>query len=189
MASNMSCSSSKISRSFQRPSTKVTVVHASQSRVVKEFRKNVNKALLTSIPALLTAGIAKADQVQGSSLDFSALSLEGLKYPDVSAATSAVSSVATSAGTDLSELFSDPTVLIGAAALIGIPLIGAIVVKLTGSGGPSLKVSPTEKVLKALDEIPSAVLLDIRTAAEVKQQGVPSLKQKKKYLALPFLKV
>ena len=153
-------------------------------------------ALLALVPAAWAEDLDEAGQQAVESLR-SPYQFSGPKeaYPG----TEAVKSAADAAGISLPDvqlpslpsgladsLLDNPLLVVGGLALLAIPLIA---IGLTGSGSKVKGVSAA----KALDELannPSAVIIDLRSKADVKEEGSPDLRSVKARLtSLPFTKV
>ena len=153
-------------------------------------------ALLALVPAAWAEDLDEAGQQAVESLR-SPYQFSGPKavYPGTEAAKSA----ADAAGISLPDvqlpslpsgladsLLDNPLLVVGGLALLAIPLIA---IGLTGSGSKVKGVSAA----KALDELannPSAVIIDLRNKADVKEEGSPDLRSVKARLnSLPFTKV
>ena len=108
---------------------------------------------------------------------------EGLSLPEIT-----LPSVDASAVSDATSLFADNPFLIGGlAALVAIPVGVTALVKSNSGSGTGLKPTSVAKTIQALEEDPRVVLVDIRSRAEIKEQGAPNLKSIKRTAAtLPY---
>ena len=160
-------------------------------------------ALLALVPAAWAEDLDEAGQQAVESLR-SPYQFSGPKavYPGTEAAKSvadAAGSAADAAGISLPDvqlpslpnglsdsLLDNPLLVVGGLALLAIPLIA---IGLTGSGSKVKGVSAA-KALDALANNPSAVIIDLRSKADVKEEGSPDLRSVKARLtSLPFTKV
>ena len=155
----------------QAKASQASNVKASSARpsTLKALPKQAVKAA-----AVLLANAGAASMAFADSLDLPEISL-----PDVDV----------SAASDVASLFSDNPVLIGGgAALIAIPL--GVTALLKRNSGAGVKTTSVARTLQALEEDPRVVLVDIRSRAEIKQQGSPDLRSiKRSATVLPFTNV
>lgn len=88
----------------------------------------------------------------------------------------------------VSVLQANPILLLGGVAIIAIPVL--LAQGLFPAAGPKAKITRAEKALEALSAEPRTLLVDIRSAADVKAEGSPVLgKVLGKSLAAPYTKV
>jgi chitinase domain-containing protein 1 len=152
----------------QAKASQASNVKASSTKpsILKALPKQAGKAA-----AVLLANAGAASMAFADSLDLPEITLPVV---DASAASDAVS------------IFSDNPVLIGGgAALIAIPL--AVTALLRGNSSAGVKTTSVARTIQALEEDPRVVLVDIRSRAEIKQQGSPDLRSiKRTATVLPF---
>lgn len=134
--------------------------------ILKALPKQAGKAA-----AVLLANAGAASMAFADSLDLPEITLPVV---DAAAASDAVS------------LFSDNPVLIGGGvALIAIPL--GVTALLRSNSSAAVKTTSVARTIQALEEDPRVVLVDIRSRAEIKQQGSPDLRSiKRSATVLPF---
>jgi hypothetical protein len=84
----------------------------------------------------------------------------------------------------------DPLLLAGGAAVVAVPL-GLIALLGGGDKAPKAKAVPAEVALQALQADETCLLLDIRSKAQAKAEGTPSLKgvSRRGPIAVPFTSV
>jgi chitinase domain-containing protein 1 len=111
-----------------------------------------------------------------------------LKYPDFTS-TPSVSAPNVQIPDDVSQLIaSNPALLFGGVALLAVPLIA---IGLSGSGaGGKVKSVSAKQAFQQLSGDEPIVFVDIRSKAEIKEQGTPDLRSTgKKGTSLPYTKV
>jgi len=149
-------------------------VQASSAKpsILKALPKQAGKSLSVLLANAGAASIAFAD-----SLDLPEITLP---LDDA---------IAASAGSDVASIFSDNPVLIGAgAALIAIPL--GVFALLRSNSPAGVKPTSVARTIQALEEDPRVALIDVRSRAEIKQQGSPDLRSiKRSATVLPFTNV
>lgn len=152
----------------QAKASQASNVKASSAKpsILKALPKQAGKAA-----AVLLANAGAASMAFADSLDLPEITL-----PVVDA----------SAASDVASLFSDNPVLIGGgAALIAIPL--GVTALLRGNSSAGVKTTSVARTIQALEEDPRVVLVDVRSRAEIKQQGSPDLRSiKRSATVLPF---
>jgi chitinase domain-containing protein 1 len=152
----------------QAKASQASNVHASsvKTSILKALPKQAGKAA-----AVLLANAGAASMAFADSLDLPEVTL-----PVVDA----------SAASDVASLFSDNPVLIGGgAALIAIPL--GVTALLRSNSPAGVKPTSVARTIQALEEDPRVVLVDVRSRAEIKQQGSPDLRSvKRSATVLPY---
>lgn len=90
-------------------------------------------------------------------------------------------------GNGLLDIVSDNPILVGGiVALLAVPL-GINAILQIGSDGAGLKPTSPEKALEALEGDSRVILIDIRSRAEVKEQGSPDLRAvKRSAVSVPY---
>lgn len=145
---------------------------AKDSNVVQKSRSMVQSmtgALLSQTLAVKMAGAEEA-------MTFTP--------PQVTIPESTVS-VATDGG--IGDLISDnPLLLVGAGAILAVPLAINVISNLGAASGGGVKLTNPAKALEALEDS-RVILVDIRSKAEIKAQGTPDLKSvKRSAVSLPY---